>query len=58
MHFAGWPLPLQADMEAREAAGFAIVWLREPPPDRADTDTLKRWSRVPLFRWINARPLD
>ncbi|MCW0134279.1 class I SAM-dependent methyltransferase, partial [Burkholderia pseudomallei] len=27
-------------------------------PDRADTDTLKQWSRVPLFLWIKARPLD
>jgi len=28
-----------------------------PPPDRVDPDTLKQWSRVPLFLWIKARPL-
>ncbi|RQZ22922.1 class I SAM-dependent methyltransferase [Burkholderia sp. Bp9017] len=58
MHFAGWSLPLQVYMDALEAAGFAIVSLREPLPDRADTDPLKQWSRVPLFLWIKARPLD
>ncbi|AOI74519.1 class I SAM-dependent methyltransferase [Burkholderia ubonensis] len=58
MHFTGWSLPLHAYMDAMEAAGLAIVSLREPLPDRADTDTLKQWSRVPLFLWIKARPLD
>ncbi|WP_175863944.1 class I SAM-dependent methyltransferase [Burkholderia cepacia] len=57
MHFAGWSLPLQAYMDALEAAGFAIVSLREPPPDHADTDQLKQWARVPLFLWIKARPV-
>lgn len=55
MHFAGWSLPLEAYMEALEAAGFAIVSLREPLPDCADTDVLRQWSRVPLFLWIKAR---
>lgn len=58
MHFAGWSLPLQAYMDALEAAGLAIVSLREPPPDRADTPTLIQWSRVPLFLWIKAKPLS
>ncbi len=57
MRFAGWSLPLHAYMDAMEAAGLAIVSLREPLPDRADTDTLKQWSRVPLFLWIKAGPL-
>lgn len=57
MHFAGWSHPLHAYMDALEAAGLAIVSLREPPPDRVDTDQLRQWSRVPLFLWIKARPL-
>lgn len=57
MHFAGWSLPLHAYMDAMEQAGLAIVSLREPVPDRADTDMLKQWSRVPLFLWLKARPL-
>jgi SAM-dependent methyltransferase len=57
MHFAGWSRPLESYMVALEAAGFVISALREPIPvaDRAWTH-LQRWSRIPLFLWLKARP--
>ncbi|MFD4838911.1 class I SAM-dependent methyltransferase [Achromobacter sp. NPDC058515] len=57
MHFAGWSLPLQDYMAALEAAGLAIVSLREPQPDAASTEQLRQWSRMPMFLWIKARAL-
>ncbi|MFY0476699.1 class I SAM-dependent methyltransferase [Achromobacter marplatensis] len=57
MHFAGWSLPLQDYMAALEAAGLAIVSLREPQPDQAPTAQWRQWTRLPMFLWIKARPL-
>lgn len=58
MHFAGWSQPLESYAAALEQAGLAITALREPVPDLADgRDHLARWTRVPLFLWLKARPL-
>lgn len=57
MHFAGWSRPLEDYMAALEGAGFAVSALREPVPDVGDAwKHMKRWSRVPLFLWLKARP--
>ena len=58
MHFAGWSQPLENYMAALEGAGFAVSSLREPIPDAAAPSTdLERWSRIPLFLWLKARPV-
>ena len=58
MHFAGWSQPLESYMAALEGAGFAITSLREPVPDGGDNSRdIERWSTVPLFLWLKARPL-
>jgi SAM-dependent methyltransferase len=57
MHFAGWSMPLEAYTTALEDAGLAITSLREPVPDAADRGKrMQRWSRIPLFLWLKARP--
>jgi SAM-dependent methyltransferase len=57
MHFAGWPQPLEAYVDALAAAGFAVTALREPQPKLDGTDErLRRFERVPLFLWLKARP--
>jgi SAM-dependent methyltransferase len=57
MPFAGWAQPLGAYAAALEAAGLAITALCEPLPD-ADSrqGPMQRWTRVPLFLWLKARP--
>ncbi len=58
MNFAGWSQPLEAYAAALEAAGFAITSLREPVPELDHgRDRLARWTRIPLFLWLKARPL-
>jgi SAM-dependent methyltransferase len=58
MHFAGWSQPLGDYAAALEAAGLAITSLREPLPDLGvGRDHLVRWTRMPLFLWLKARPL-
>jgi SAM-dependent methyltransferase len=58
MHFAGWSQPLEAYAAALEAAGFAITSMREPVPELDHgRDRLARWTRIPLFLWLKARPL-
>jgi SAM-dependent methyltransferase len=58
MHFAGWSHPLEAYGMALEAAGLAITSLREPVPDLDDgPNHMARWTRLPLFLWLKARPL-
>jgi SAM-dependent methyltransferase len=58
MHFAGWSQPLENYMLALEGAGFVVSALREPTPDVASTwAQTQRWSRIPLFLWLKARPL-
>ncbi|HJU20088.1 MAG TPA: class I SAM-dependent methyltransferase [Stellaceae bacterium] len=58
MCFAGWSMPLEAYATALEDAGFAITSLREPVPDAGDRrDHMQRWTRIPLFLWLKARPL-
>jgi len=58
MHFAGWSQPLENYMVALEGARFAISALREPTPDTSEAWTnMERWSRIPLFLWLKARPL-
>ena len=56
MEFAGWSQPIEAYAMALEAAGFAITALREPVPDLAGGGNLERWTRLPLFLWLKARP--
>jgi len=58
MHFAGWSQPLEAYAAALEAAGLAITSLREPQPatDKGPRD-VQKWTRMPLFLWLKARPL-
>ena len=59
MHFAGWSQPLEAYASALEGVGLAITSLREPLPDHVDgQDHLTQWTRVPLFLWLKARPLE
>jgi SAM-dependent methyltransferase len=57
MSFAGWSLPLEAYVAALEGAGLAITSLREPVPDLTHAPRLERWTRMPLFLWLKARPL-
>jgi SAM-dependent methyltransferase len=58
MHFAGWSQPLEAYTTALEDAGLAITSLREPVPRISDgSNHLQRWTRIPLFLWLKARPL-
>ena len=58
MHFAGWSQPLEAYGIALEEAGLAITSLREPVPDLNDgRNHMARWTRLPLFLWLKARPL-
>jgi SAM-dependent methyltransferase len=58
MHFAGWSHPLETYAAALECAGLAITSLREPVPDFADgREHMRRWTRFPLFLWLQARPL-
>jgi SAM-dependent methyltransferase len=56
MEFGGWSQPLEAYTLALEAAGFAITALREPVPDPGASEALARWTRLPLFVWLKARP--
>ena len=59
MHFAGWSQPLQNYAIALENAGLAITALREPVPVRDEgAADLEQWSRLPLFLWLKARPLQ
>jgi SAM-dependent methyltransferase len=57
--FAGWwSQPLEAYADSLTSAGLAITALREPQPEpRVGEDRLLQWSRVPLFLWLEARPL-
>ena len=58
MHFAGWSQPLEAYGMALEEAGLAITSLREPVPDPDHgRNHMARWTRLPLFLWLKARPL-
>jgi hypothetical protein len=58
MHFAGWSQPLEAYATALEGAGLAITSLREPLPDLGHgRNHMERWTRMPLFLWLKARPL-
>src|SRR5580700_4881003 len=58
MHFAGWSQPLENYMVALEGAGLAVSALREPIPDANEASAhVQRWSRIPLFLWLKARPL-
>lgn len=52
MHFAGWSQPLEAYMAALTDAGLAVTALKEPIPEKSR----QRWSRMPLFLWLKARP--
>jgi SAM-dependent methyltransferase len=56
MHFVGWSRPLEAYASALEGAGLAITSLREPVPVARDGNSLQRWTRIPLFLWLKARP--
>jgi hypothetical protein len=56
MHFAGWSPPLESYMAALEGVGLAVTSLREPVPDSGSSHPA-RWSRIPLFLWLKAKPL-
>jgi SAM-dependent methyltransferase len=56
MRFAGWSRPLEAYATALEGAGLAITSLREPVPAARDGNSFQRWTRIPLFLWLKARP--
>jgi SAM-dependent methyltransferase len=57
MRFAGWSRPLEAYATALEEAGLAITSLREPVPQAGDRGNhMQRWTRIPLFLWLKARP--
>jgi len=58
MPFARWSRPLEAYATALEDAGLAITSLREPVPQAGDgRNRMQRWTRIPLFLWLKARPL-
>ncbi|MEF2073057.1 class I SAM-dependent methyltransferase [Consotaella aegiceratis] len=58
MRFAGWSQPLEAYVAALAGAGLAVTALAEPRPDCSGAmKRLERWTRVPLFLWLKARPL-
>jgi SAM-dependent methyltransferase len=58
MHFAGWSLPFEHYATALADAGLAITAIREPQPSTApEFARMGRWSRLPLFLWLKARPL-
>jgi hypothetical protein len=57
MHFAGWSQPLENYMIALEGAGFAVSALRELIPAVTAAFThMERWTRIPIFLWLKARP--
>jgi hypothetical protein len=59
MRFAGWSRPLEAYATPLEDAGLAITSLREPVPSDGDRwDRMQRWTRIPLFLWLKARPFE
>lgn len=59
MRFAGWSQPLEAYAAALAAAGLAITKVREPLPDLGGgRERMQRWTRVPLFLWLEARPFS
>jgi SAM-dependent methyltransferase len=43
---------------AFEAAGLAVVTLTEPVPDVERFLDMTQWARVPMFVWLNLRPLS
>lgn len=53
MHFAGWTRPLQDYTVALSDAGLVITHLAEPTPRATDRRRADRWSRLPLFCWMN-----
>jgi hypothetical protein len=56
-HFAGWSRPLETYAMALEGAGLAITAVREPVPQCGDAwQHLQRWTCMPLFLWLKARP--
>jgi len=58
MDFAGWSRSLEIYATALEKAGLAITSIREPVPTESDQwAALRKWTRVPLFLWLKARPL-
>ncbi len=57
MHFAGWAQPIEAYFGELERAGFVITSLREPRPQLGTGWSVEgRFSRLPLFLWLKARP--
>ncbi|MEP9380134.1 class I SAM-dependent methyltransferase [Aquabacter sp. CN5-332] len=59
VRFTGWwSQPLETYVDALAGAGLAITALREPLPEQRDgRNALQQWMRVPLFLWVEARPL-
>jgi ribosomal protein S11 len=56
MHFSGWSQSLEAYTRALTEAGLVIAAIREPTPEiGAEKDYLRRWTRLPLFLWVEAR---
>ena len=56
MHFSGWSQSLEAYTRTLTDAGLVIAAIREPTPEiGAGKDYLRRWTRLPLFLWVEAR---
>jgi SAM-dependent methyltransferase len=58
MRFAGWSRPLEAYATALDDAALGITSVRETVPQAGDRwSHMQRWTRIPLFLWLKARPL-
>lgn len=56
MHFRGWSMPLSGYTALVAACGLTIARIDEPrPAPGSGWPGLSRWSRAPLFLWIEAR---
>ncbi len=56
MNFRGWTMPLSGYTDLIAQAGLVITRIAEPRPDRqTGWSTAAKWSRFPLFLWMEAR---
>jgi SAM-dependent methyltransferase len=56
MNFKGWTMPLFEYADLIAQAGLVITRIAEPRPDPASPwPNAEKWSRNPLFLWIEAR---
>ena len=59
MRFAGWRRPMSDYVAALSDAGLAITAMAEPAPDpdHPKTATLPHGAPLPVFLWLEARPM-